>query len=160
MRARLFAAVVLLPLAGTLAHAKPELQMSMAAEKEVTVVEGGKQVLKRMPAQSSAPGETLIYTLSYKNVGDEKAVEVKLDNPLPAGTRYVADSATGANTQISFSVDGKTFAKPEQLVVESSKGGKKEKTKASAADYAAIRWTIAEVSPGQSGQVSFRAQVQ
>lgn len=163
MRARLFAAaaVLVLPLASALAYAKPELKMAMTAEKEVTVTEAGKKVVKRVPAQSSAPGEVLIYTLSYKNTGDEKAVDVKLDNPLPAGTRYVADSASGANSRISYSVDGgKTFAAPGELSVERSQGGKVEKVKASAADYTTIRWLITEVKPGQSGEVSFRAQVQ
>lgn len=161
MRARfLAAAVLLLPLASPLAHARPELQMTMTAEKEITVSEGGKTTVKRVPAQTSAPGETLIYTLTYKNVGDEKAVDVKLDNPLPAGTRLVADSATGAHAQISFTVDGKTYAKAGQLAVERTVAGKKEKAKATPADYTGIRWVIAEVKPGQAGQVGFRAQVQ
>lgn len=163
MRARTLAAlaVVLLPFVSTAAEAKPQLQMSVVAEKEVTVTEAGKAVVKRVKADKSAPGETLVFTLSYRNTGDEKAVDVKLDNPLPNGTRYVADSATGANTQISYSVDGgRTFAKPDQLSLEKVSAGKKEKVRAQAADYTTIRWVISEIQPGQGGQVSFRAQVQ
>lgn len=163
MRARTLAALamVLLPFVSSAALAKPNLQMNVTAEKEVTVTEGGKAVVKRVKADKSAPGETLIFTLSYTNAGDEKAVDVKLDNPLPGGTRYVADSATGANSLVSFSVDGgKTFAKPDQLAVEKVVAGKKEKGRAQVADYTTIRWVISEIQPGQSGQVSFRAQVQ
>ena len=164
MRARTLAALalVLLPFVSSAALAKPQLQMNVTAEKEVTVTEGGKAVVKRVKTDKSAPGETLIFTLSYTNTGDEKAVDVKLDNPLPSGTRYVADSAAGANSQVSFSVDGgKTFAKPDQLTVEKvAAGNKKEKTRAQVADYTTIRWVISEIQPGQSGQVSFRAQVQ
>lgn len=163
MRARTLAAITLLlmPFVSSAALAKPLLQMNVLAEKEVKTVEAGKTVVKRVKADKSAPGETLIFTLSYKNTGDEKAVDVKLDNPLPAGTRYVADSAAGANTQISFSVDGgKTYAKPDQLTIEKVSVGKKEKVKAQPGDYNAIRWVIAEIQPGQAGQVSFRAQVQ
>lgn len=163
MRARNLAAVValLLPFVSTVAQARPQLEMSVVAEKEVTVIEAGKSVVKRVKTEKSSPGETLIFTLAYKNAGDEKAVDVKLDNPLPNGTRYVANSAAGTNTQISYSVDGgKTFAKPEQLVVEKTNAGKKEKVRAQAVDYTTIRWVIAEIAPGQSGQVSFRAQVQ
>ncbi len=150
-------AVVALSLAGAAAHAKPELQMKMVAEKEVTVTEGGKKVVKRVPAQSSAPGEVLIYTLNYKNVGDEKATAVNVDNPLPNGTRYLANTASGAEAQINFSVDGgKTFGKPEQLAVQ--KSGKK--TRAEAVDYTTIRWVLGEVKPGQTGQLGFRAQVE
>lgn len=163
MRARTLAAlaVVLLPFVSTAAQAKPQLQMSVVAEKEMTVTEGGKQVTKRVKTEKSAPGETLIFTLSYKNTGDEKAVDVKLDNPLPTGTRYIAESATGASAQVSFSVDGgKSFAKADQLSIEKAAGGKKEKVRAQAGDYTTIRWIISEVQPGQGGQVSFRAQVQ
>lgn len=150
----------MLPLVSGQAWAKPKLEMTMTAEKEVTVTEGGKKKVKRVPAQSSSPGETIIYTLTYRNVGDEKATDVKLDNPLPAGARYVADSATGANAQISFTVDGKSYAKAAELSVERTVAGKKEKSRALPADYTGIRWVIAEVKPGQAGQVGFRAQVQ
>lgn len=163
MRARTLAAlaVILLPFVSTAALAKPQLQMNVVAEKEVTVTEAGKQVTKRVKAEKSTPGETLIFTLSYKNTGDEKAVKVKLDNPLPGGTRYIADSASGANSEISFSADGgKTFAAADQLMVEKVMAGKKEKVRALPGDYTTIRWIISEVQPGQGGQVSFRAQVQ
>jgi uncharacterized repeat protein (TIGR01451 family) len=154
-------AALLLPFTSVAAEARPQLEMSVAAEKEVTVTEAGKQVQKRVKTDKATPGESLIFTLAYKNTGDEKAVDVKLDNPVPAGTRYVANSATGANTQVSYSVDGgKTFARPEQLTVEKVVGGKKEKVRAQVADYTTIRWVISEIAPGQSGQVSFRAQVQ
>lgn len=150
-----------LPLMSAAAYAKPDIQLTMTAEKEVTVTEGGKKLVKRVPAQSSTPGEVLIYTLSYKNVGDEKATAVKVDNPLPAGARYVADSATGAGADITFSVDGgKSFAKPDQLMVEKTKAGQKEKNRAEAIDYTTIRWVIAEIAPGKSGQLAFKAQVQ
>jgi uncharacterized repeat protein (TIGR01451 family) len=159
MRAHYLAAFALLalPFANAAVYAKPELQMNMVAEKEVTVTESGKKVIKRVPAQTSAPGEVLIYTLNYKNVGDEKATAVNVDNPLPAGTKYLSDSASGANAQINFSVDGgKTYAKPDQLAV--LKAGKK--IKAEVVDYTNIRWMLGEVKPGQSGQLGFRAQVE
>ncbi|MCC2637787.1 MAG: hypothetical protein K0Q68_1506 [Moraxellaceae bacterium] len=154
-------AVLLLPFVSPAVQAKPLLKMTVVAEKEVTVTEGGKQVVKRIKTDKSAPGETLIFTLNYQNSGDEKAVDVKLDNPLPTGTKYVAGSATGANSQISYSTDGgKTFAAPEQLSVEKVKAGKKEKARAQAVDYTTIRWVINEIQPGQGGHVSFRAMVQ
>lgn len=163
MRAQQFAVLglFLLPLLSTAAQAKPDLQMNMVAEKEVTVTEAGKKIVKRVSAQVSAPGDVLIYTLNYKNVGDEKATAVNVDNPLPAGMKYLAESANGANTQISFSVDGgKSFAKPEQLVVEKVKAGKKVKAKADVVDYTNIRWVIGEVQPGQAGQLGFRTVVE
>lgn len=163
MRSQQFAVLglLLLPLMGAAAHAKPDLQMNMVAEKEVTVTEAGKKVLKRVPAEKTLPGDVLVYTMSYKNAGDEKAVAVKVDDPLPAGVKYLANSASGANTQISFSADGgASFASPDQVMVEKVKAGKKEKAKAGAVDYTHIRWVITEVLPGQGGQLGFRAVVQ
>lgn len=155
--ASLLSLSLLLPLLAATAHAKPELQMQMTAEKEVRVTEAGKTVVKRVPATSSAPGEVLIYTLHYKNVGDEKATAVKVDNPLPTGTHYVAGSAQGEGSQISFSADGgKSYGAAEQLSVQ--RAGKKQK--ATAADYTHIRWLIGEVKAGQAGTLGFRATVE
>lgn len=157
MQAGFFAAFVgaTLLLGAGIAQAKPELRMVMVTEKEVTVTEGGKPVLKRLRAQSTASGEVLIYTLNYQNVGKEKATAVNVDNPLPQGTRYLANSASGPATRIKFSVDGgKTYAAPDRLLVQ--KTGKK----AAAVDYTHIRWMLGEIKPGQSGQLIFRAQVE
>ena len=150
-------ALVALPVVSVAAHAQPELQMKMVTEKEITVIEKGRKVVKRVPAQSTASGEVLIYTLNYKNVGNEKATTVNVENPLPNGTRYLANSATGAQAQVHFSVDGgKTYAKPEKLAVR--KDGKK--VRAEAFEYTNIRWMLGEIRPGQSGQLGFSAQVE
>ncbi|MFN3585997.1 MAG: hypothetical protein ACK4UT_00720 [Moraxellaceae bacterium] len=151
---------MLLPFFAAPAVAKPELKMDMVVEKEVKVQEGGKTVVKRIPATDTSTGEVLFYTLRYSNAGSEKATAVSVDNPLPQGVRYVADSASGNGADILFSVDGKAFAKPAQLTVEKVKAGKKEKVRAEPADYTAIRWVIGEIRPGQAGELGFRAQVQ
>ncbi|MDP2226513.1 MAG: hypothetical protein Q8J78_03440 [Moraxellaceae bacterium] len=150
-----------LPVLAAPVLAKPDLKMSIVAEKEIKVEENGKTVVKRVPATDTVAGEVLFYTLTYSNAGDEKATAVKVDNPLPQGVKYVAESASGAGADVSFSVDGgKSFAKPAQLTVEKVKAGKKEKVKAEAVDYTTIRWVITEVKPGQTGQLGFHAQVQ
>lgn len=151
---------LLLPFLAAPVAAKPELKMDMVVEKEVKVQESGKTVVKRIPATDTATGEVLFYTLRYSNAGDEKAVAVSVDNPLPMGVKYLPESASGAGADILFSVDGKSFAKPGQLTVEKVKAGKKEKVRADAADYTAIRWVIGEIRPGQAGELGFRAQVQ
>jgi uncharacterized repeat protein (TIGR01451 family) len=139
---------LVLPFMGSVAYAKPELTLKMSVEKEVIVVEAGKKVLKLVSAQPSAPGDVLVYTLNYKNVGDEKATAVNVDNPLPKDTHYIAGSISGANAKASGSIDGgKTFTPTDKI-------------KADAAHYTTLRWTINEVLPGQGGQLGFRATVE
>lgn len=151
----LFFAMGMLLLTGLPAHARPDLKMTMVTEKELTVVKAGKTVVTRVPARQSMPGEVLVYTLNYRNVGNEKTTLVNVDNPLPVGTRYMADSATGAT--VNFSVDGgKTYGAPEHLM----KIEPKKRSKAQVSDYTNIRWVLGEILPGQSGKLSYRVRVE
>jgi uncharacterized repeat protein (TIGR01451 family) len=159
-RARTAGAALLL-LVAPAAWAKPKMELSIQATKEVVQVVKGVRTTKRVPAESASPGEVMEYTLAYANRGDEAAREAVVDDPVPEGTRYVAGSATGAGADITFSVDGgKTFAKAEQLTVEVKlPGGKTEKRPASPDAYTHVRWTLKEVPAGTSGALAFRVQV-
>ena len=142
------------------AYAQPKIEVTAMAEKEIQVKEAERSVTKRVPAESIESGEELIYTLRYKNVGSEKATNVKLDNPVPPHTAYVSNSAFGANTEILFSLDGKHFSKPGLLTyVIKTKDGKTEKQIATPDQFSHLRWALNEVPPGASGEVGFRVRV-
>ncbi|GMR20962.1 MAG: hypothetical protein BMS9Abin36_1560 [Gammaproteobacteria bacterium] len=144
-----------------IAEAKPRIKVTIETEKIVTQVNNGKTINKRVKATSVEPGETLIYTLRYINNGDEKATNVKVDNPIPKGSVYVAGSAKGINSDITFSVDGgKTFKKASLLTYRTKlANGKTAKKKASPEQYSNIRWLIQSVAPGQGGTLGFRVIV-
>jgi uncharacterized repeat protein (TIGR01451 family) len=154
----LFLAVLLLPIS---AIAAPKISLNVRAEVEVTTEEDGKQVTKRVEASEVTPGQEVIYTLNYINASPDKALNVKLNNRVPANTTYKPDSAWGENTDIEFSIDaGKTFKQPSLLVYEvSNNKGEKEERKASPEKYTNIRWTVKEIAGDSKGEVGFRIKV-
>jgi len=143
------------------AMAAPDVKIDITAEKVVLVEKSGKKVEQRIIASEVLPGDVLVYTLTYKNVGDEAAKDIKVNNPIPKDTAYVLDSAYGPGAKITFSVDGgKTYKEPSLLRYEVDVKGKAEKREASPEQYTDIRWAVEEVGVGKSGVASFRVRVQ
>ena len=150
-------AIMMLP---AMAMAAPDVKIDIMAEKVVMVEKDGKKVEQRVETDEVLPGDILVYTLSYKNVGDEAAKNINVDDPIPADTSYVVGSAYGPGSQITFSIDGgKTFDKPSVLSYEVGPEGKKVSRKASPELYTHIRWSVQEVGAGKSGVASFRVRV-
>ncbi len=151
---------LLLAMSATPVFAAPEMTMEMKAEKDIVIVEKGKQVKKRVEATSQVSGEVIIYTINYRNKGTDVATAVKFDNKIPEGTVYVADSAKG-NADITFSADnGKTYKKPAQLTYEIVNAkGVKETVVAAPEKYTDIRWVIPQVPAGGSGQMGYEVRI-
>lgn len=141
--------------------AKPQLVLSISQSKEVVETKAGVSTRRMVPVQSASPGDVVEYALTYTNKGDEAATNAVLEDPIPKGTTYVANSATGEGALVTFSADGgKTFAEPVKLSYEIRlPSGAVEKRVATPAEYTHVRWTIAKVSPGATGTVAFRVQV-
>ena len=151
---------LLLALSASTVFAAPKMAMDMKAEKDVVVVESGKQIKKRIEAKSQVSGEVVIYTITYRNEGDQVATGVKFDNKVPEGTSYVANSAKG-NADITFSIDdGKSYKKPEQLTYEIVNAkGVKETVVAPPEKYTDIRWVLPQVNAGSSGQIGYEVRI-
>lgn len=151
----------LLLLTVSVAWAAPKMSIAIATSKEVLETVNGVKVKKLVPAKEVSSGDTLIYTLSYSNRGDEAAIDAVIDNPVPKGTSYVAGSATGAGAEITFSVDdGKTFARADLLMSEIMLiSGTKVRQPASPEDYTHLRWMIRQVPAGASGKVTYSVRV-
>jgi uncharacterized repeat protein (TIGR01451 family) len=150
--------LVLLPME---AWAKPEVKVTMTAEKEISVVENGQTVVKRVAADTVESGQTIFYTLTVTNSGDEKAANVILNNPVPEGTAYVANTAFGEGSTIRFSVDGgQRFDVPPRLTVKVKQADGSLKSIAAEPDrYTHIRWTIAEVPAGKRMTLGYQVNV-
>jgi uncharacterized repeat protein (TIGR01451 family) len=136
-----------------------ELQ-SVATQQKVTVETDGSKHTETVPAARVVPGTEVTYTINYRNVGAKPADDVVINNPVPGHMDYVADSATGANTAISYSADGgKTWAGTlAQLSVKNADGSTRPATEK---DCTHIRWVVnGKVAPGANGSVSFRAVLQ
>jgi len=159
--------LVLLPLlilvvagsAMALAQEKGTIELKSIAEVEVEDFNAeGQKVIQRVPAAKVVPGSEVIYTNHYTNVGSEAAANVVITNPVPEHMQYLAGSAQGADTAITFSIDGgQTFADPDRLLVVEADGRKRP---ARPEEYTHIRWARQKaLAPGQQDRVAFRARL-
>jgi uncharacterized repeat protein (TIGR01451 family) len=142
--------------------AKPLVNISVKAEMDAVVKEGGKTLTKRVVAKDVTTGTVIFYTVSFRNDGDEKATNAVIDNPVPKDTSYVPGSAYSENGgEITFSIDkGKSYNKPSLLFYEIKENqGKTVKKVASPDVYTNIRWVIPVIEAGQKGVVGFKAIV-
>ncbi len=154
----LLTAGLIFPLA---AMAAPQVNLTVKAEKDVTVEENGKPVTKRVLAETVAPGETVIYTISYVNAGKEAAMKVAIVDPIPTGMTYLTGTASNTD-DLTFSIDGgKTYKMPSLLTYEvQNPNGSVEKRVATPEKYTHVRWLIPTVPPGATGSVSFQVRMQ
>jgi uncharacterized repeat protein (TIGR01451 family) len=139
-----------------LAAKKGSIELRTEVQKIALVKDKqGKQVRKAVPAGKVTPGDELVYTIYFKNVGKEPVGDIVIKDPVPEHTVYKDGTAFGAGTDITFSVDGgKTYATPSKLMV-SDKSGKR---RAKASEYTNIRWVFKpKLAPGKQGVVHFRA---
>lgn len=135
------------------------LRFDSRAEVEVKVTDAqGKTELKREPAARVIPGTEVIFVNQVVNEGAETASGLVVTNPVPENMEYVGDSAVGAGTIATFSIDGgKTFAPPDQLLVKNPDGTSRV---AAPREYTHIRWTLGIPLPSKgSTEVEFRAKV-
>jgi len=155
-------AVVMLLLAMPIgAWAKPAIVLEIISSQEVTETINGQEVRKIIPVETVEPGQVLIYTLKYRNDGDEKATRVAINNPIPKDTVYLVGSASGPGSEIAFSIDGgKTFKQPTLLTYEMvAPDGKTAKKMAAPEEYTHVQWLVKEIGPGQKGEVTFQVKV-
>lgn len=135
------------------------LKVTSTAQTEVVVTgKDGKKTLKRAPVTKAIPGTEVIYTTTFENTLKKAAGNISIDNPVPNDSEYVGGSAFGKDCEILFSVDGgRTFGHAEELKIKDADG--KERT-ALPGEYTHLRWNYkAQLAPGKSGEVGFRAVV-
>lgn len=130
-----------------------ELKSTALVEKEVADASGNKST-QLVPADKVVPGTEVTYQLVASNICQKAADNVTFDNPVPVHMGYVASSATGAGSDISYSLDGKTFGKPADLTVTENGATRP----ARAAEYKHIRWAFKQpLQPGATATATFRA---
>ncbi len=148
-------------LLSTSALAAPKLTVEISVTKDSVVTENGQPVTKKVAAKEGFPGDLLTYSLAYKNSGDANAVGALIVDPIPKGTAYMAGSATKADAEVNFSIDGgKTYgAEPITFEALDEKGNKVTKT-ATPEMYTHVRWKLTKPVPaGGSGILEFKVKV-
>jgi uncharacterized repeat protein (TIGR01451 family) len=138
-----------------------KLDLKTTAEKEVRVRKEGKVTTKRIPIDKASPGDVVVYTITYSNVGKGSVLDAVIVDPIPKGVRYIADTAEGRDAEIMYSTDnGRTWQTPPIETQIRKPDGSLEKKPVSVERYTHIKWMIKKpVASGQSGRVSFKVTV-
>ena len=150
------AIVFAVPSMAAIAQEQGHLRVETTVQKQVVVeTEDGSTERKLVQADSVIPGETVVYTITFSNVGDEPADNVVITNPISASLTYVAGSASNGEMVVEFSIDGgQTFAPASQLKIVDNGVERPATTR----DYTHVRWAMqSELAVGGEGQTSFAA---
>ena len=139
------------------AQAKSCIELKTTAEVEKEVVNAkGEKTKVLAPAGKVVPGTEVVWTVTANNVCKQPSDKVTINNPIPAHMSYVANSATGPGSDISYSLDGKAFGAEGQLTI--SENGVTRKARAD--EYKHIRWEFKNsLQPGASALGRFRAKL-
>lgn len=142
-----------------IATVSAEVVATQIIETETTAISAnGERSTKRVVADKVEPGETLFYTLNFRNQGGEAAGNMILVMDVPDEVVYVEGSIIAPTSEITFSADGgETYvARGRLTVVEDGK-----QRAARGDDITHIRFSLADpIAPGAAGKVSFRAILQ
>jgi uncharacterized repeat protein (TIGR01451 family) len=133
------------------------IELTTTAESEQQYVnERGQKATRLVALEKPVPGSEVVWTVTAKNVCSEPIESVVIVNPVPEHMTYVASSAMGVGTQITYSLDGKEFKAPAALTLTDAGATRTAKPE----EYRAIRWTYqASFTPGTTAFVRYRARV-
>ena len=127
---------------------------SVAEQEKEVVNANGEKTRQLVAASKIVPGMEVVWTVTASNICKVPSEKVTINNPVPEHMSYVANSAFGAGSDITYSLDGKTFAAPAELSVTEN-GARRQ---ARADEYRHIRWVFrSPLQPGASAVARFRA---
>ena len=130
-----------------------QLKTTGEVEQEVVDAKGAKSKVL-VPAAKVIPGTEVIWTITASNACQKPSEKVVIDNPVPEHMTLVPGSVVGAGSEISYSVDGKTFGAIDKLTVTQDGATRP----ARAEDVKHIRWEFRNsLPPGASAFGRFRA---
>jgi uncharacterized repeat protein (TIGR01451 family) len=135
------------------------IELVPTAERDIVkTYDDGFEEVVRVHAKKILPGEEIIYTIAYTNLGSDPAEDVVITCPIPARMHYRNLSAEKEGLELLFSVDnGATFDHPESLIVVDKNG---KRVLARTKDFTHIKWKIKDtLPPGSFGKVSFKASL-
>jgi len=141
------------------AIAQDNLEVNTVVQKEILVeLDDGTTETDLVTADTVLPGERVVYTITYKNVGAAPAENVIITNPIADTLTYVAGSAKGDGARIEFSIDGgQSFDTAQSLRIDDNGVVRPATTK----DYTHVRWVMqTTLAAGGEGQASFAADLE
>ena len=148
-----FLAFLALVLSGTAAWADVRLTSNVLVERIVKDVGGNDTVVLEEP-KVVTPGDRLVFTLDYKNMGTEPAEDFVITNPIPEAVSYAGGEADGSVVSVD---GGTTWGALASLTVAGTDG---QPRAAQPSDVTHVRWTFPQPIPvGSGGKLTFRGTV-
>ena len=128
---------------------------TVVQKEEVTVNDAGETETRLVDVGTVVPGERVVYTITFQNIGDVPADNVVIMNPIADNLTFVDGTAFGPGTVISFSIDGGgSYADRADLTVTEDGVARV----AAAKDLTDIRWVMQdELAAGAQGVARFTA---
>lgn len=149
----IFTAAGLLATQAQAAPAAQPIELKGDVKLDKVIVEQGRQKHVLVEPTVVVPGDKLVFATAYRNTGALAVNNFVVTNPIPAGVMLAPDGVA----QAEVSVDGgKSWGKLANLTVAGSNGAKRA---AQSGDVTHVRWTLATVTPGASGTLTYRGIV-
>ena len=132
------------------------LKTDAQMEQEYTDAQG-KPAKRLVPPGKVVPGNEVIWTITATNTCNTPAEKVVVDNAVPEHMVYVANSAMGPGTEMTFSLNGRDYAALNALTVREANGTTRP---ANADEIKNIRWVFTSAfAANATGFVRYRAKV-
>lgn len=132
------------------------LKTDAQMEQEYTDAQG-KPAKRLVPPGKVVPGNEIIWTITATNTCAKPAEKVVVENNVPEHMTYVAGSAMGVGTEITYSLNGSDFAALNSLTVREADGSTRP---ARADEIKSIRWVYGSAfAASATGFVRYRATV-
>jgi uncharacterized repeat protein (TIGR01451 family) len=130
-------------------------QVTLASDVFVERVErdaNGRATTVLEPPKAVAPGDRLLFVLSYRNRGAEPATDFVVTNPVPDAVAFAGADGTEPDVSVDW---GRSWGPLSSLTVKRRDGSTRP---AEAGDVTHVRWSIREaIAAGATGKLSFRA---
>ena len=149
----LAAAGAMLLAAGFAAPAFAQADVGLKGEVKVVrqITENGKTVEKLEDPSQVLPGDRLVFTTRFTNGSAKPVEDFVVTNPLPAPVKLAQAGS------FEVSVDGgKSFG---ALAALKAAGADGKPRAAELGDATHVRWKLASIAPGASGEVKYFAEV-
>lgn len=144
-------------LSATAAFARPNVVLALSGATVEKTASGAEKYVPLVPDQKLKAGEVVRWTIVGTNKGSDAALHFTPTDKLPAGTAYIAGSASTTGGRVEFSLDeGKTWSSKPMVTVQSATGPVSKP--ADPSSFTNIRW-IADKPLAPKGSARFVYEV-
>jgi uncharacterized repeat protein (TIGR01451 family) len=150
---KILAAVLLITFAVPAAAAAQERPIKLQSDVKLVRQAQQGEAPELVEPEGVVPGDTLVFTTSYRNEGTGAVSDFVIVNPVPADLVLTDEAATATEVSVD---GGAHWGRLAALKVV--KDGSEERT-ATADDITHMRWVFSSVAPNQTGEVQFSARV-